>query len=99
MKIVTVLMLATQDGSPDGFTVREYEKGETYDIPEDLAKSFVTDLEVAEPFDREAEAEAAAELEALEAKAALEAAEAAEAQAKLDAAKKPAGTKPNAPKK
>jgi hypothetical protein len=45
-----VKMIKTKKGSPDGFTVCEYLIGESYDIPDDLAKVFI-EMEVAEEFE------------------------------------------------
>jgi hypothetical protein len=42
-KIVTVLMKQTMKGSPDGITVNVYEEGETYSMPESLAKVFLSE--------------------------------------------------------
>lgn len=39
-------------GSPDGITVREYDKGKEYDLPEDLANSFLK-LKVANSVSRQ----------------------------------------------
>ena len=50
MKIV---MTETKKGSPDGLKVNTYEKGKTYEIPEELAKVFVEELEVARIFKEE----------------------------------------------
>lgn len=47
MKVQTIRMMETTEGSPDGFTVRIYEQGRQYDVPADLAKAFVDDLGVA----------------------------------------------------
>lgn len=47
MNIITVLMLVTQEGSPDGMIVREYAKGEEYNLPASLADVFINILKVA----------------------------------------------------
>ena len=44
----TVRMTATAKGSPDGLSVREFEAGQVYDIPEALAMVFVNVMQVAE---------------------------------------------------
>ena len=36
-----VKMLSTRRGSGDGFDMCQYLKGETYDLPENLAKHFL----------------------------------------------------------
>ncbi len=38
-----ILMLETRSGSPDGATVRVYEHHREYDLPESLARVFVTE--------------------------------------------------------
>lgn len=38
-----VTMKETRRGSEDGFTVRCYEQGETYDIADGLARAFLRD--------------------------------------------------------
>lgn len=43
-------MLKTASGSPDGTSVKNYEKGQVYDVPDDLAKVFVDQMKVAEIF-------------------------------------------------
>ena len=40
-------MIKTAKGSPDGLKVVEYQKGETYEIPEELAKVFLEQMKVA----------------------------------------------------
>lgn len=35
-----IRMTRTENGSPDGFTVREYKDGHTYDVPDELADAF-----------------------------------------------------------
>ena len=40
-------MIKTAKGSPDGLKVVEYKKGETYEIPEELAKVFLEQMKVA----------------------------------------------------
>ncbi len=35
-----VKMIETRKGSEDGFTVKQYQRGEIYDIREGLARSF-----------------------------------------------------------
>ena len=68
-----VLMLETAKGSPDGITVNTYEKGEQYDLPDDLISCFVdsgciemvveeTKVEPAEEVEDDAEAEAEEEV-------------------------------------
>jgi len=47
MTIKTVKMTKSQRGSPDGFTVLNYEKGETYDLPIELADVFTKDIKCA----------------------------------------------------
>ncbi len=47
MDLVKVKMKKDQDGSPDGLSVRTYEKDKTYDLPSDLANAFVS-MKVAE---------------------------------------------------
>lgn len=37
----TVTMTKTEKGSPNGVLVREYEKGQTYDLPHELADTFI----------------------------------------------------------
>ena len=37
-----IKMKETTPGSPDGFTIKKYEAGETYDLPEKLAKGFIS---------------------------------------------------------
>lgn len=39
--IMLIKMLQTRRGSPDGFIVQRYYKGETYDLPELLARRFL----------------------------------------------------------
>jgi hypothetical protein len=39
--MVKIKMLETRTGSPDGFTVRSYTKGEQYELPDELANVFV----------------------------------------------------------
>jgi hypothetical protein len=48
-----VKMLYTRRGSYDGFTIKRYIKGETYDLPGMLAQSFLDEGAAynAEPFD------------------------------------------------
>ncbi len=36
-----IMMLQTMDGSPDGVTVNQYRKGETYDVPDSLGTVFL----------------------------------------------------------
>ena len=36
-----IKMLYSKKGSPDGHIVRQYHKGETYDVPQSLAASFL----------------------------------------------------------
>lgn len=55
MTIKTVKMTKSQRGSPDGFTVINYEKGETYDLPAELADVFVKQLKCAKAAKREVE--------------------------------------------
>lgn len=43
-----VKMLRTEKGAEDGIKVRSYEKGQTYNIAEKLAKIFIT-IKAAEP--------------------------------------------------
>jgi hypothetical protein len=40
MKHVTLKMKKTVKGSPDGITARDYKEGETYEVPEALARVF-----------------------------------------------------------
>ena len=64
-------MTASKSGSPDGFSVKHYEKDEEYDVPESLATIFVEQDKVAElvkpgkPEDPEEAARLAAEKEAV----------------------------------
>ena len=51
----TVRMTATAKGSPDGLSVREFEAGQVYDIPEALAMVFVNVMQVAERVDERVE--------------------------------------------
>ncbi len=44
----TIKMLRNKHGSPDGYTVKHYEKDQEYDVPAALAKIFVEDDKVAE---------------------------------------------------
>lgn len=48
MKILRIKMLRSHAGSPDGVTVQNYLEGESYDVPQELAKIFVFELETAE---------------------------------------------------
>lgn len=43
-----VKMLKTKPGSPDGVSVRVYDKGKEYDLPEDLANVFLKELKCCE---------------------------------------------------
>lgn len=52
MKVVTITMLKDERGSPDGLVLRDYAKGVTYDVPQDLAKAFVEDMQCAVYGDR-----------------------------------------------
>ena len=66
-------MTKTQKGSPDSISVREYEKGETYDLPADLADVFIDQLKCCKevepaPEKTEEELEAEAKAAAKEAK-------------------------------
>lgn len=36
-----IKMSETRKGSPDGVTVKEYEKGQVYDVPDALGEVFV----------------------------------------------------------
>lgn len=36
-----ITMLETAPGSPDGVQVNDYDEGETYDVPQDLADTFI----------------------------------------------------------
>jgi hypothetical protein len=38
--MIKVLMLETADGATDGAVVQTYEKGQTYEVSEDLAEVF-----------------------------------------------------------
>lgn len=62
MNVLTVKMSRTKTGSPGGTSVREYEKDKTYDLPESLAKVFIS-LEVAEEVIEEVTDEEAVEEE------------------------------------
>lgn len=55
MKIVTVVMIESASGSPNGCTVRRYTQGEEYNLPENLATVFVTDMKVAKLVQTETE--------------------------------------------
>ena len=57
--MVSIKMTRNKHGSPDGHTVRHYEQGQTYDVPEDLAKLFVEVDKVAEYVEGEKAIEAA----------------------------------------
>ena len=48
VKLVSIKMTRNKSGSPDGFTVKHYNKDETYSVPEELAKLFVETDKVAE---------------------------------------------------
>lgn len=81
MKLNTVVMLKDCKGCPDGVNVRPYYKGKEYNLPEDLADSFVNDLGVAHNVDANSGEISEAALK--------KAAEAVKAEAeKLNAAKK-----------
>jgi len=43
-----IKMLSSENGSEDGFTVKTFKKGETYDVSEDLGIVFVETAKVAE---------------------------------------------------
>lgn len=43
-----VKMTRTEKGSPDGVSVREFTKGEVYDLPDSLADVFVNEMECAD---------------------------------------------------
>lgn len=47
IKFKTIKMNRNQSGSPDGISIQLYKSGETYKVPEDLAKSFVENLKCA----------------------------------------------------
>lgn len=53
--MVQIRMLGNKTGSPDGHSVKHYEKGEEYDVPEGLAKVFIEDDKVAELVEAKAE--------------------------------------------
>lgn len=53
--MVQIKMLRNKHGSPDGATVKHYEKDEVYDVPESLAKTFIEDDKVAELIEGKAE--------------------------------------------
>jgi hypothetical protein len=36
-----IKMLETRQGSPNGYEVRTYEKGASYDVPDDLGNDFI----------------------------------------------------------
>lgn len=46
--MVKIIMTSNKAGSPDGHSVKHYEKGTEYDVPESLAKIFVEQDKVAE---------------------------------------------------
>lgn len=50
IKLISIRMKETKVGSPDGMHSYLYSKGETYDIPERLAKIFIEQLKVAEHY-------------------------------------------------
>lgn len=50
--VITVKMLETARGSPDGIHVNLYQAGLIYDLPDDLAHSFVHLMGVAVAADR-----------------------------------------------
>jgi len=45
--MLNLKMKKTVKGCPDGLTVIEYQKGETYQVPEELADVFLTQMKVA----------------------------------------------------
>ena len=44
-----IKMLENDRGCPDGFTIKTYEKGETYSVNASLAKAFCEDRKTAQP--------------------------------------------------
>lgn len=60
--LVKITMTATQQGSPDHISVKRYVKGETVEVPADLAEAFVKHIKCAVYGDKAPEpaAEAAA---------------------------------------
>lgn len=42
-----IKMTATTKGSPCGLKVKKYEKGQSYDVPESLARVFIDQMKVA----------------------------------------------------
>lgn len=48
-------MIESASGSPNGCTVRRYTQGEEYNLPENLATVFVTDMKVAKLVQTETE--------------------------------------------
>jgi hypothetical protein len=47
MNFVSITMIQTATGSPDGLSVRTFEKGKQYELPEALAAVFVDQMQVA----------------------------------------------------
>lgn len=47
MKFVSIMMIQTATGSPDGLSVRTFEKGKQYEVPELLANVFINELQIA----------------------------------------------------
>ncbi len=43
MRTITVRMISTARGSPDGVRVRTYARGETHRLPEALARTFIAE--------------------------------------------------------
>ena len=48
MKTEKIKMLKDEKGSTDGINVRVFYKDKEYDLPTDLVKAFVDDMQVAE---------------------------------------------------
>jgi hypothetical protein len=47
MNFVSITMIQTATGSPDGLSVRTFDKGKQYELPESLAAVFVDQMQVA----------------------------------------------------